>query len=353
MKRNIREWLNTLSLLSRVAEHTKDPEERESALQVCDLSTFMLKKAGYPVEQGDNGEILIQEGSVSYRSRLSAEGMENLLRDAIAEKEVLTEYGEDENIENIENILRTDAVPESLEERQEESTEDKTEEFTKKTGTEPQAEEKPEKERETVLFADRYGTSYPDHISSKDLSLSYIQIKVSGPDHKTEEQAEMLITPLCMDEGESDIMVWLTDNRNTDVRVSRDGRPSVPVKLGKWEFIAAGRVTPDGRFIGSVKLADALAKEGYTLESRSAVRGDRGHIRLYDEGIEIRLSPLSTRNRPDGNAEFCYLIVQDGKEILIGDNSSGDRVLFEYDDSTMELIARWKDDVLYAKVNPR
>ena len=211
---------------------------------------------------------------------------------------------------------------------------------------EPAVEPDEEPPYEPIPFAE----AYLDHMTKQDISLSYHQLILRNPDSSHAAHAEVLISPVTMDEGEVNIIAWMNDGDKTETRMSRGTRKSVLLKAGEIDLIAEGRVT-HGKFSGKLSLTKKMEVAGIILEEvTNNVQGRLGHIRLEDENIELRVVPLATRNKASGNAEIAYAIIQGDEPPVTGDNMEDDEVTFLYQGTKVKLMARWKDDTLYAAV---
>ena len=191
------------------------------------------------------------------------------------------------------------------------------------------------------------GKGYVDHMAKTDILFNYHNVRVRSADG-IEMNVEIIASPMSVTEGEKQILVWATDGVKTEV--SGPGEMATRlVHFGSVDLIVEGHME-SGKFISSVTPTKRMTEHGVTITSEDEHMGGSGHIRLEDEGVVVRLDPATTENKRNGSAEFYYMIHQNGKEDIFGDNVAKDRVTFEYQGKTMELLARWSNDVLYSTV---
>lgn len=191
------------------------------------------------------------------------------------------------------------------------------------------------------------GKGYVDHMAKTDILFNYHNVRVRSADG-IEMNIEIIASPMSVTEGEKQILVWATDGVKTEV--SGPGQMATRlVHFGSVDLVVEGHME-GGKFLSSVSPTKRMTEHGVTISSEDEHMGGSGHLRLEDDGVEVRLVPTTTKNKRNGSAEFYYMIRQDGMDDIYGDNVTKDRITFEYKGKTMELLARWSNDVLYSTV---
>lgn len=205
-----------------------------------------------------------------------------------------------------------------------------------------------------ITDSPEYLAGYKEHLRFADLVYAYHFVKVLDARKHIIAQLEIISSPLSMKPGMSNIMAWLSNGSATDVKISTPKYKGVILTSLNLSFIVRGSVNEAGEYKGTVKLTKPLVDAGMTIQYTSETNHGNGHIRILDDGVEIRLIPLRENNGTHGNAQFYYLIRQDGQEDIIGDNVNTDQGLvpFEYHGNHLILAARWKDRELFAAVGP-
>ena len=192
-------------------------------------------------------------------------------------------------------------------------------------------------------------SGYKDNLRKEDIVFSYHKIKIKKDDSDIVTDVEVIISPLSMEEGQSRVIAWASNGIRHETRKSSETRKSVLLQVSKVPLAVSGRVE-NGRFIGEVETTKRMQLNGISLEQVSQTYGGTGHIRLCDEGIDVRLVPLTEGNKTNGSASFYYAISIDGEETITGDNSDEDTIRFMYQGKRLELAAKWKNDRLYGVV---
>lgn len=189
---------------------------------------------------------------------------------------------------------------------------------------------------------------YGTRIAVNDLALSEHIVTIKDP-NGVESKVTVVISPLSMEEGESDIMAWIGNDIKSEVRVSEE-RKSVLLRLGSVDLVASGSVT-NGRFEGKVSTTKNMASKGITVQSSDKFTEGSGHILIEDEGICIHAVPLSKNNSGSGNAEFFYAIMEKDKSAIVGDNMNGKGTIpFIYNNQSHTLKLTWRSGVLIGGV---
>lgn len=215
-------------------------------------------------------------------------------------------------------------------------------------------EEAPESSVLPLSDSPEYLAGYKEHLRFANLVYAYHFVKVLDARKHIIAQLEIISSPLSMKPGMSNIIAWLSDGSATDVKMSTPKYKGVILTSLNLSFIVKGSVNEAGEYKSTVKLTKPLVDAGMTIQYTSETNHGKGHIRILDDGVEIRLVPLREINAANGNAQFYYLIRQDGQEDIIGDNVNADQgmVPFEYHGNHLILAARWKERELFAAVGP-
>lgn len=206
----------------------------------------------------------------------------------------------------------------------------------------------PESDKDDIEADRPNDDDFPSEMHQKDFTFFYDHIFVTAPSGK-EEEAEIIISPMSLKEGSDKIIAWINTNTKTVTEISGP-KSSIVAHLDSCDLILSGKITA-GDFKASVKLKSGDINRGYSIDEDSKnINGKRGHIMLYDEGVEIHLFPISFNNNEDGNADFFYYMKLYGEEST-GD-SLGESVTFEHEEMTKRLLAKWdeKEHMLYSGV---
>lgn len=253
-----------------------------------------------------------------------------------------------------------DDVYDESDEKNNDTVEDITEVEEKQKGKETREEKTEEKAeggssvpvstigREETKSDDMAG--YKESMDLSELALSYCAMELRQMNSSTVVTLEMVISPLSMKEGKSDIIVWASDGANQKYYVS-DERKGVLVSFGSVGVIVDGSVV-GGRFQTKFKLPRQLKKLGVTIDVKETMFNGTGHNMICEDEVAVHVVPLSDKNRSDGMADFVYAILVNGKVTVLGDSFDKTEVHFDFHGIEHRLLAKWADKRLYAAVKP-
>lgn len=253
-----------------------------------------------------------------------------------------------------------DDVYDESDEKNNDTVEDITEVEEKQKGKETQeakTEEKAEGSnsvpvstigREETKSDDMAG--YKESMDLSELALSYCAMELRQMNSSTVVTLEMVISPLSMKEGKSDIIVWASDGANQKYYVS-DERKGVLVSFGSVGVIVDGSVV-GGKFQTKFKLPRQLKKLGVTIDVKETMFNGTGHNMICEDEVAVHVVPLSDKNRSDGMADFVYAILVNGEVTVLGDSFDKTEVHFDFRGIEHRLLAKWADKRLYTAVKP-
>ncbi len=250
--------------------------------------------------------------------------------------------------EAIEEQTEKDEEPEKAPAEEPQYTDDLGDDDTRLLTTKKKPEEK--KEEQTA-------PGYTDHLPKGAITFGYHKIAIKQHDSSLSHHAEVIVSPISMDKENPGLVAWISDGLHTEVRVSENVmRPTskmntVLLQTADIPIVVGGSVK-DGKFESFVKTTKRMEVNGITIEGTAEFYGGNGHLKLEDDGIDIRIVPLSSTNGSTGNAEYFYCILEKGKDPVCGDNIKEKNVLFEYKGQKMELVAKWSNEVLYSTARP-
>lgn len=218
---------------------------------------------------------------------------------------------------------------------------------------EPATPVPPTQPQETVTAAPaEEGSSYRESLRKSEFAISYQKVTIGKTDNNMTSSCEIIASPLSMDEGEVDIIVWGGSTVKTETRMSENGRKSVLVEVGAAPLIVTGFVR-DGVFHTNIETTIKMKNAGILVESEEIVYDGKGHIILEDDGIKIHVIPLSQRNKTSAeSAEFCYAVISRDEAPIFGDNGGRESITFRYHGQLFELRCKWVDDTLYGAARP-
>lgn len=163
-----------------------------------------------------------------------------------------------------------------------------------------------------------------------------------------EEQAAFIIAPLRLDLSLSTAVVQAKINGGTYISTT-DSEGHLEFESNRCRYVIDCGMK-NGKFSSIITLEDCDVSE-FDISSRSF--GDKGHIVLPDEeeGIFIHIIPVSFKSNPYGYADFIYCIDQGNGEFFAESNHGEKSALVDINDETYEIMAKWQDKTLYAKID--
>ena len=162
---------------------------------------------------------------------------------------------------------------------------------------------------------------------------------------KKEYVGDIIIAPLHMYEGCTDVVIWADTDAGRRTYTVRKGenRNTVLVYIGEASLIVGGKIV-NGQFEPNVSLTTKEKEAGYRLtENRSLINGSLGHVLIGENGCAIHIIPLSFQNNPYGDAEYVYCIDRNG-EYETGDNLSENSPVYDYNGEECHIVAKWQKD---------
>lgn len=210
----------------------------------------------------------------------------------------------------------------------------------------PIEEEQNFDEKEEVFVApELLPQTFPLSLNSKDFTFVVSGIKSKD----LSQQATFLIAPLRTDIQTPVSVVKALINGNEFVYTTDDN--------GKIEFeteeytYSIESIMEDGKFIPNVYVKDEDMNE-FDTEQKSF--GEKGHIALVDEedDITVHIFPTSFKSNEHGTADFIYCIDMGDGEFFTDTNNKEKSAFVKINGEEFAITAKWKDHVLYAKIDP-
>lgn len=163
-----------------------------------------------------------------------------------------------------------------------------------------------------------------------------------------EEQAAFIIAPLRLDLPLSTAVVQAKINGGTYISTT-DSEGHLEFESNRCRYVIDCGMK-NGKFSSIITLEDCDVSE-FDISSRSF--GDKGHIVLpdEDEGIFVHVIPVSFKSNPYGYADFIYCIDQGNGGFFAESNHGEKSALVDINDKTYEIMAKWQDKTLYAKID--
>lgn len=184
----------------------------------------------------------------------------------------------------------------------------------------------------------------PLTLEAKDFTFDIRTVKSKD----LEEQAAFIIAPLRLDLPLSTAVVQAKINGGTYISTT-DSEGHLEFESNRCRYVIDCGMK-DGKFSSLVTLEDCDVSE-FDISSRSF--GNKGHIVLpdEDEGIFVHVIPVSFKSNPYGYADFIYCIDQGNGEFFAESNHGEKSALVDINDETYEIMAKWQDKTLYAKID--
>ena len=198
--------------------------------------------------------------------------------------------------------------------------------------------------------ANQADAGYVDHMRSQDLLVNFHDVTIRNEQGMV-LNFQLMLSPMSVKERETDFLLWASDGAKRAQVLRSNEEGIVRVAFGSIVLEVKGVVFDDA-FHSAVLLPKEMQDAGLTIETKDCVRKGLGHLKVEDEGIEIRLVPIEPINKRTGDATYFYMISQDGQPDQFGETSLTDHAYFEYRGERMELLARWRSEVLYSSVIP-
>lgn len=184
---------------------------------------------------------------------------------------------------------------------------------------------------------------FPLSLQSKDFTFA-----VSGINSKDlSQQATFLIAPLRTDVENPVSVVKAVVNGNEFVYTT-DSNGKIEFETEVYTY-AIESIIQDGQFSPNVYVKDEDMDD---FNHTQKTFGDKGHIVLVDEedDIAVHIFPTSFKENQYHTADFIYCIDTGDGDFFSDTNHKEESALVKINGETFEITAKWKDSVLYAKI---
>lgn len=194
-----------------------------------------------------------------------------------------------------------------------------------------------------TLQEERPPQQFPLSLQSKDFTFA-----VSGINSKDlSQQATFLIAPLRTDVENPVSVVKAVINGNEFVYTT-DSNGKIEFETDVYTY-AIESIIKDGQFSPNVYVKDEDMDD---FNHTQKTFGDKGHIALIDEedDIAVHIFPTSFKENQYHTADFIYCIDTGDGDFFSDTNHKEKSALVKINGETFEITAKWKDSVLYAKI---
>lgn len=194
-----------------------------------------------------------------------------------------------------------------------------------------------------TLQEERPPQQFPLSLQSKDFTFA-----VSGINSKDlSQQATFLIAPLRTDVENPVSVVKAVINGNEFVYTT-DSNGNIEFETEVYTY-AIESIIQDGQFSPNVYVKDEDMDD---FNHTQKTFGDKGHITLIDEedDIAVHIFPTSFKENQYHTADFIYCIDTGDGDFFSDTNHKEKSALVKINGETFEITAKWKDSVLYAKI---
>lgn len=184
---------------------------------------------------------------------------------------------------------------------------------------------------------------FPLSLQSKDFTFA-----VSGINSKDlSQQATFLIAPLRTDVENPVSVVKAVINGNEFVYTT-DSNGKIEFETEVYTYAIESTIQ-DGQFSPNVYVKDEDMDD---FNHTQKTFGDKGHIVLVDEedDIAVHIFPTSFKENQYHTADFIYCIDTGDGDFFSDTNHKEESALVKINGETFEITAKWKDSVLYAKI---
>lgn len=184
---------------------------------------------------------------------------------------------------------------------------------------------------------------FPLSLQSKDFTFA-----VSGINSKDlSQQATFLIAPLRTDVENPVSVVKAIINGNEFVYTT-DSNGKIEFETEVYTY-AIESIIKDGQFSPNVYVK---GEDMDDFNHTQKTFGDKGHIALIDEedDIAVHIFPTSFKENQYHTADFIYCIDTGDGDFFSDTNHKEKSALVKINGETFEITAKWKDSVLYAKI---
>ena len=161
------------------------------------------------------------------------------------------------------------------------------------------------------------------------------------------QQATFLIAPLRTDVEYPVSVVKAVINGNEFIYTT-DSNGKIEFETDVYTYVIES-IIKDGQFSPNVYVKDEDMDD---FDHTQKTFGDKGHIALVDEedDITVHIFPASFKENEYRTADFIYCIDTGDGDFFSDTNHKEKSALVKINGETFEITAKWKDSVLYAKI---
>ena len=184
---------------------------------------------------------------------------------------------------------------------------------------------------------------FPLSLQSKDFTFAISGINSSN----LSQQATFLIAPLRTDVEYPVSVVKAVINGNEFIYTT-DSNGKIEFETDVYTYVIES-IIKDGQFSPNVYVKDEDMDDFVHTQKTF---GDKGHIALVDEedDITVHIFPASFKENEYHTADFIYCIDTGDGDFFSDTNHKEKSALVKINGETFEITAKWKDSVLYAKI---
>lgn len=184
---------------------------------------------------------------------------------------------------------------------------------------------------------------FPLSLQSKDFTFAISGINSSN----LSQQATFLIAPLRTDVEYPVSVVKAVINGNEFIYTT-DSNGKIEFETDVYTYVIES-IIKDGQFSPNVYVKDEDMDD---FDHTQKTFGDKGHIALVDEedDITVHIFPASFKENEYRTADFIYCIDTGDGDFFSDTNYKEKSALVKINGETFEITAKWKDSVLYAKI---
>lgn len=196
---------------------------------------------------------------------------------------------------------------------------------------------------DNVLEEELPPQQFPLSLQSKDFTFA-----ISGVNSKDlSQQATFLIAPLRTD-IETPVSVVKAIINGSEFVYTTDSNGKIEFETEVYTYTIES-IMKDGKFSPNVYVKNEDMDD---FNHTQKTFGDKGHIALVDEEDEItvHIFPTSFKTNEYHTADFIYCIDTGDGDFFSDTNHKEKSAFVKINGNTFEITAKWKDGVLYAKI---
>ena len=196
---------------------------------------------------------------------------------------------------------------------------------------------------DNVLEEELPPQQFPLSLQSKDFTFA-----ISGVNSKDlSQQATFLIAPLRTD-VETPVSVVKAIINGSEFVYTTDSNGKIEFETEVYTYTIES-IMKDGKFSPNVYVKNEDMDD---FNHTQKTFGDKGHIALVDEEDEItvHIFPTSFKSNEYHTADFIYCIDTGDGDFFSDTNHKEKSAFVKINGNTFEITAKWKDGVLYAKI---